>query len=86
MSRPLARRGAGGLWAREDTPSGRRSYRICLTPRGEERARRVQEIFLRYEELLRDSLTEEERAALCGALQKITDRLLSEAGGQEGQQ
>ena len=86
MSRTLDRREAAGLLAREDNPSCRRSYLICLTPLGEEKARRVQEIFLRYEELLRDSLTEEECAALCGALQKITDRLLSEAARQEEQQ
>ncbi len=86
MSRTLDRMEAAGLLAREDNPSCRRSYLICLTPLGEEKARRVQEIFLRYEELLRDSLTEEECAALCGALQKITDSLLSEAARQEEQQ
>ena len=86
MSRTLDRMEAAGLLAREDNPSCRRSYLICLTPLGEEKARRVQEIFLRYEELLRDSLTEEECGALCGALQKITDRLLSEAARQEEQQ
>ena len=78
MSRTLDRMEAAGFVARDDNPDCRRSYLIRLTPLGEEKARRVQEIFAGYDSRLMGSITEEEAVTLCSILQKLADGLSGE--------
>lgn len=85
MSRTLDRMEAAGLLAREENPSCRRSYLICLTPLGGEKARRVREIFRRYDELMMKQVTEEEAEVFCGVLRRIIDALSESQEPEENQ-
>ena len=64
MSRTLDRLEEAGLLCREKNPDSRRSYRVSLTPAGQEKAALVREGFRQVEERLREGFSPEELSRL----------------------
>lgn len=66
----LLRMENAGLIERRNRPNNRRSLYVSLTPRGEEMAKRIQDIFEEAEQQITAGLTDEERKALYQLLSK----------------
>lgn len=66
----LSRMETAGLVVRRNRPNNRRSLYVSLTPKGEEMAQIVQDIFAAAEAQITAGLTEEERAVLFRLLSK----------------
>ena len=66
----LLRMENAGLIERRNRPNNRRSLYVSLTPRGEEMAKRIQDIFAEAEQQITAGLTDEERKALYQLLSK----------------
>lgn len=66
----LTRMEAAGLIVRRNRPHNRRSLYVSLTPKGEEMARTVRDVFAAAEAQVTAGLSEEERAALLRLLSK----------------
>ena len=70
MGNILLRMENAGLIERRNRPNNRRSLYVSLTPRGEEMAKRIQDIFAEAEQQITAGLTDEERKALYQLLSK----------------
>ena len=66
----LQRMETAGLIARRNRPDNRRSLYVSLTPKGEEMARTMRDVFAAAEAQVTAGLSEEERAALLRLLSK----------------
>lgn len=66
----LSRMETAGLVTRRNRPNNRRSLYVSLTPKGEQMAQIVQEIFAASEAQITAGLTEEERSTLFRLLTK----------------
>ena len=66
----LTRMEAAGLIVRRNRPHNRRSLYVSLTPKGEEMARTMRDVFAAAEAQVTAGLSEEERAALLRLLSK----------------
>ena len=66
----LLRMENAGLIERRNRPNNRRSLYVSLTPRGEEMAKRIQDIFAEAEQQITAGLTDEERKAFYQLLSK----------------
>lgn len=66
----LLRMETAGLVIRRNRTNNRRSLYVSLTPKGEQMAHKVQDIFARSEAQITAELTEEERATLFRLLHK----------------
>ena len=75
MSRNIDRLEKAGLLTRESNPGCRRSYLICLTEEGKEKARQVQEIFRELDERIWGDIPEEEMEQLYRTLLRIERNL-----------
>lgn len=75
MSRNIDRLEKAGLLTRESNPGCRRSYLICLTEEGKEKARQVQEIFRELDERIWGDIPAEEMEQLYRTLLRIERNL-----------
>ena len=75
MSRTLDKLEKAGLLKRENNPGCRRSFLICLTKDGEEKAKQVQEIFRELDERIWGEISEEDMEKLYGILQRVEKNL-----------
>lgn len=64
-----------GFLTREMNPANRRSVRINLTAEGSEKAAAIHEIFIRFEELIRKDISEEEMLIFQRTLLKICENI-----------
>lgn len=64
MSRNIDRLEKAGLLKRENNPGCRRSYLICLTEEGKEKAKQVQKIFRELDERIWGDIPEKEMEQL----------------------
>lgn len=78
MSRNLDKLEKSGLLTRESNPGCRRSFLICLTGEGEEKARQVQEIFLELDEQIWGDIPAQEMERLYEILMRVEENLLRE--------
>ena len=82
MSRTLDRMEAAGLLEREDHPGSRRSYLICLTDLGREKAGQVMEIFQQANQVMLAGIPDEEAEQFCITLEKILKNIQREIDGE----
>ena len=75
MSRNIDRLEKAGLLKRENNPGCRRSYLICLTEEGKEKAKQVQEIFRELDERIWGDIPAEEMKQLYETLLRIEKNL-----------
>ena len=75
MSRNIDRLEKTGLLKRENNPGCRRSYLICLTEEGKEKAKQVQKIFRELDERIWGDIPEEEMEQLYRTLLRIERNL-----------
>ena len=75
MSRNIDRLEKAGLLTRESNPGCRRSYLICLTEDGNEKARQVQKIFRELDERIWGDIPAEEMEQLYRTLLRIERNL-----------
>lgn len=75
MSRALDRMTEMGLVERRANPGCRRSFLICLTQKGQETAKGVQESFREIEQLLCEGFSEKELEALNRSLERMLENL-----------
>lgn len=75
MSRNIDRLEKAGLLTRENNPGCRRSYLICLTEEGKEKAKQVQEIFQELDERIWGDIPAEEMKQLYETLLRIEKNL-----------
>jgi DNA-binding MarR family transcriptional regulator len=75
MSRNLDKLGGMGLLTRENNPDCRRSFLICLTPKGRSEAEQIRKVFDQFDTLLCQDIAEEELDVFCKVLMKICDNL-----------
>ncbi len=75
MSRNIDRLEKAGLLTRENNPGCRRSYLICLTEEGKEKAKQVQEIFRELDERIWGDIPAEEMKQLYETLLRIEKNL-----------
>ena len=71
MSRNIDRLEKAGLLKRENNPGCRRSYLICLTEEGKEKAKQVQKIFRELDERIWGDIPEKEMEQLYETLLRI---------------
>ena len=71
MSRTLDKLQGAGYLLRTVNPSCRRSFLICITEKGIEKAARVQKIFFDLDEQIWQGISEDEMEVLYHTLQKI---------------
>ena len=75
MSRNIDRLEKAGLLKRENNPGCRRSYLICLTEEGKEKAKQVQKIFRELDERIWGDIPEKEMEQLYETLLRIERNL-----------
>ena len=75
MSRNIDRLEKIGLLKRENNPGCRRSYLICLTEEGKEKAKQVQKIFRELDERIWGDIPEKEMEQLYETLLRIERNL-----------
>ena len=75
MSRNIDRLEKAGLLKRENNPGCRRSYLICLTEEGKEKAKQVQKIFRELDERIWGDIPEKEMEQLYEPLLRIERNL-----------
>lgn len=75
MSRNIDRLEKAGLLKRENNPGCRRSYLICLTEEGKEKAKQVQKIFRELDERIWGDIPEKEMEQLYETLLQIERNL-----------
>lgn len=75
MSRNIDRLEKAGLLKRENNPGCRRSYLICLTEEGKEKAKQVQKIFRELDERIWGDISEKEMEQLYETLLRIERNL-----------
>ncbi|OUQ20843.1 MarR family winged helix-turn-helix transcriptional regulator [Lachnoclostridium sp. An138] len=75
MSRNIDRLEKTGLLKRENNPGCRRSYLICLTEEGKEKAKQVQKIFRELDERIWGDIPEKEMEQLYETLLRIERNL-----------
>lgn len=75
MSRTLDKLQGAGYLLRTVNPSCRRSFLICITEKGKEKAASVQKIFSDLDEQIWQGISEDEMEVLYHTLQKITKNL-----------
>ena len=75
MSRNIDRLEKAGLLKRENNPGCRRSYLICLTEEGKEKAKQVQKIFRELDERIWGDVPEKEMEQLYETLLRIERNL-----------
>ena len=75
MSRTLDKLQGAGYLLRTVNPSCRRSFLICITEKGKEKAASVQKIFSDLDEQIWQGISEDEMEVLYDTLQKITKNL-----------
>ena len=75
MSRNIDRLEKAGLLKRENKPGCRRSYLICLTEEGKEKAKQVQKIFRELDERIWGDIPEKEMEQLYETLLRIERNL-----------
>ena len=75
MSRNIDRLEKAGLLKRENNPGCRRSYLICLTEEGKEKAKQVQKIFRELDERIWGDIPEKEMGQLYETLLRIERNL-----------
>lgn len=75
MSRNLDKLQKAGLLKRETNPGCRRSFLICLTEKGQEKAKQVQEIFRELDEQIWGEIPEEEMERLYEILLRVEKNL-----------
>lgn len=75
MSRNIDRLEKAGLLKRENNPGCRRSYLICLTAEGKEKAKQVQKIFRELDERIWGDIPEKEMEQLYETLLRIERNL-----------
>lgn len=75
MSRNLDKLGNMGFLTRENNPDCRRSFLICLTPKGRIEAKEIRKAFDQFDALICQDISEEELAVFCKVLMKICDNL-----------
>ena len=75
MSRNIDRLEKAGLLKRENNPGCRRSYLICLTEEGKEKAKQVQKIFRELDERVWGDIPEKEMEQLYETLLRIERNL-----------
>lgn len=78
MSRNLDKLERAGLLKREQNPGCRRSFLICLTEEGQEKARQVERIFRELDEQIWGEIPEEEMEKLYEILGKVERNLKGE--------
>lgn len=78
MSRTLDKLQGADYLLRTANPSCRRSFLICITKKGEEKAACVQKIFSDLDEQICQGISENELEALYDTLQKIMNNFKSE--------
>ena len=78
LSRVLDRMTESGLVTRETNPACRRSWLVCLTPKGLETAKKVHQIFSDADALFWQNFSDEELAVLYQGLIQVCENL--EAG------
>lgn len=78
MSRTLDRMEAAGLLERESHPDSRRSYLICLTDLGKEKAAQVMDIFQWANQVMLTGISDEEAKKFCSTLEKILENIQKE--------
>lgn len=79
MSRNLDKLERAGLLKREQNPGCRRSFLICLTEEGQEKARQVERIFRELDEQIWGEISEEEMEKLYEILGKVERNLKDQA-------
>ena len=84
MSRTLDRMEGAGLLGRETHPDNRRSYLICLTDLGREKARQVIEIFQWANKTMLAGIDEQDVEIFYRTLEKIIENIQKEIGEKEG--
>lgn len=75
MSRNIDRLEKAGLLKRENNPGCRRSYLICLTEEGKEKAKQVQKFFRELDERIWGDIPEKEMEQLYETLLRIERNL-----------
>lgn len=75
MSRSLDRLEEEGYLRREKNPDCRRSYQICLTPDGEQKATEVQELLRQMDQIICRGLSEQEQETFLAILRKICENM-----------
>ena len=75
MSRNIDRLEKAGLLKRENNPGCRRSYLICLTEEGKEKAKQVQKIFRELDERIWGDIPEKDIEQLYETLLRIERNL-----------
>ena len=75
MSRNIDRLEKTGLLKRENNPGCRRSYLICLTEEGKEKAKQVQKIFRELDERIWGDIPEKEMEQMYETLLRIERNL-----------
>lgn len=75
MSRNIDRLEKAGLLKRENNPGCRRSYLLCLTEEGKEKAKQVQKIFRELDERIWGDIPEKEMEQLYETLLRIERNL-----------
>ncbi len=83
MSRNLDKMEKAGLLTRENNPSCRRSFLICLTEEGKEKAEQVRRIFQELDDKIWGDIPEEEMEGLYQVLRKVEENLNRAVDGQE---
>ena len=76
MSRNLDKLQKAGLLKRETNPGCRRSFLICLTEKGQEKAKQVQKSFGELDEQIWGEISEQDMAELYGILKRVEENLL----------
>lgn len=75
MSRNLDKLESMGLLSREANPDCRRSFLICLTEKGRLEASKIDKIFLQFDAILANDISEDDMEIFCHILRKICDNL-----------
>jgi MarR family transcriptional regulator for hemolysin len=82
MSRNIDRLEKLGLLVREQNPDSRRSYLICLTDLGREKAQDIQQLFDHYEDVLGDGIEADEMEQFKKTLLKVCQNLEKSLDGE----
>lgn len=83
MSRNLDKLERAGLLTRESNPGCRRSFLICLTEEGKEKAEQVQQIFWELDDQIWGDIPEKEMEELYQVLLKVEENLNRTAGEEK---
>ncbi|QIN80804.1 MarR family transcriptional regulator [Rubrobacter marinus] len=75
VSRMLGRLEACGLLERRRDPEDARSFRVCLTAKGRDLRRPVEDLWQRVEERAFEGMSEEEKHGLKGLLVRVRENL-----------